>query len=303
MVNTKVKLATLTLDNPVIASSGTFGYGKEYAELYDLNILGAFSFKGTTVLPRIGNPTPRIAEADDGILASIGLQNPGMRHVIEHELPEIKKYYNKKVIANVSGFCVDDYVTLCENFGKEEQVGILEVNVSCPNVKGGLAIGSSCENVYAVAKAVKQVTDKPIFMKLSPNVSDIASIAKAAEEGGADGISLINTLTGMRINLKTKKPIIANKIAGYSGKALFPIALRMVYQVYDAVKIPIIGIGGVSTADDVIEMMLAGATAVGVGAANLVDPYACKNIIESLPAAMQKYGISDLSSIIGLAHA
>lgn len=303
MVNTKVKLATLTLDNPVIASSGTFGYGKEYAELYDLNILGAFSFKGTTVLPRIGNPTPRIAEADDGILASIGLQNPGMRHVIEHELPEMKKYYNKKVIANVSGFCVDDYVTLCENFGKEEQVGILEVNVSCPNVKGGLSIGSSCENVYAVAKAVKQVTDKPIFMKLSPNVSDIASIAKAAEEGGADGISLINTLTGMRINLKTKKPIIANKIAGYSGKALFPIALRMVYQVYDAVKIPIIGIGGVSTADDVIEMMLAGATAVGVGAANLVDPYACKNIIESLPAAMQKYGISDLSSIIGLAHA
>lgn len=303
MVNTKVKLATLTLDNPVIASSGTFGYGKEYAELYDLNILGAFSFKGTTVLPRIGNPTPRIAEADDGILASIGLQNPGMRHVIEHELPEMKKYYNKKVIANVSGFCVDDYVTLCENFGKEEQVGILEVNVSCPNVKSGLAIGSSCENVYAVAKAVKQVTDKPIFMKLSPNVSDIASIAKAAEEGGADGISLINTLTGMRINLKTKKPIIANKIAGYSGKALFPIALRMVYQVYDAVKIPIIGIGGVSTADDVIEMMLAGATAVGVGAANLVDPYACKNIIESLPAAMQKYGISDLSSIIGLAHA
>ena len=303
MVNTKVNLSGWELDNPVIPASGTFGYGKEFAELYDINILGTFSFKGTTVEPRFGNPTPRIAESDTGIINSIGLQNPGMEHVIAHELPEMKKFFRKKVIANVSGFSVDDYVKLCEAFGKQKQVGILEVNVSCPNVNGdGLPIGTSCDNVYDITKAVKNVTDKPIYVKLSPNVTDIAAIARSAEEAGADGISLINTMTGMRINLKTMRPIIAKKIAGYSGRALFPVALRMVYQVYEAVKLPIIGIGGVSSAEDVLEMMMAGATAVGVGAANLLDPYASKTIIEDLPAVMQKYKISNLSDIIGGAH-
>lgn len=303
MVNTKVNLSGWELDNPVIPASGTFGYGKEFAELYDINILGTFSFKGTTVEPRFGNPTPRIAESDTGIINSIGLQNPGMEHVIAHELPEMKKFFRKKVIANVSGFSVDDYVKLCEAFGKQEHVGILEVNVSCPNVNGdGLPIGTSCDNVYEITKAVKNVTDKPIYVKLSPNVTDIATIARSAEEAGADGISLINTMTGMRINLKTMRPIIAKKIAGYSGRALFPVALRMVYQVYEAVKLPIIGIGGVSSAEDVLEMMMAGATAVGVGAANLLDPYASKTIIEDLPAVMQKYKISNLSDIIGGAH-
>ena len=303
MVNTKVNLSGWELDNPVIPASGTFGYGKEFAELYDINILGTFSFKGTTVEPRFGNPTPRIAESDTGIINSIGLQNPGMEHVIAHELPEMKKFFRKKVIANVSGFSVDDYVKLCEAFGKQEQVGILEVNVSCPNVNGdGLPIGTSCDNVYDITKAVKNVTDKPIYVKLSPNVTDIAAIARSAEEAGADGISLINTMTGMRINLKTMRPIIAKKIAGYSGRALFPVALRMVYQVYEAVKLPIIGIGGVSSAEDVLEMMMAGATAVGVGAANLLYPYASKTIIEDLPAVMQKYKISNLSDIIGGAH-
>ncbi|HIW05179.1 MAG TPA: dihydroorotate dehydrogenase [Firmicutes bacterium] len=303
MVNTKVNLSGWELDNPVIPASGTFGYGKEFAELYDINILGTFSFKGTTVEPRFGNPTPRIAESDTGIINSIGLQNPGMEHVIAHELPEMKKFFRKKVIANVSGFSVDDYVKLCEAFGKQEEVGILEVNVSCPNVNGdGLPIGTSCDNVYDITKAVKNVTDKPIYVKLSPNVTDIAAIARSAEEAGADGISLINTMTGMRINLKTMRPIIAKKIAGYSGRALFPVALRMVYQVYEAVKLPIIGIGGVSSAEDVLEMMMAGATAVGVGAANLLDPYASKTIIEDLPAVMQKYKISNLSDIIGGAH-
>ena len=303
MVNTKVNLSGWELDNPVIPASGTFGYGKEFAELYDIDILGTFSFKGTTVEPRFGNPTPRIAESDTGIINSIGLQNPGMGHVIAHELPEMKKFFRKKVIANVSGFSVDDYVKLCEAFGKQEQVGILEVNVSCPNVNGdGLPIGTSCDNVYDITKAVKNVTDKPIYVKLSPNVTDIAAIARSAEEAGADGISLINTMTGMRINLKTMRPIIAKKIAGYSGRALFPVALRMVYQVYEAVKLPIIGIGGVSSAEDVLEMMMAGATAVGVGAANLLDPYASKTIIEDLPAVMQKYKISNLSDIIGGAH-
>lgn len=303
MVNTKVNLSGWELDNPVIPASGTFGYGKEFAELYDINILGTFSFKGTTVEPRFGNPTPRIAESDTGIINSIGLQNPGMEHVIAHELPEMKKFFRKKVIANVSGFSVDDYVKLCEAFGKQEQVGILEVNVSCPNVNGdGLPIGTSCDNVYDITKAVKNVTDKPIYVKLSPNVTDIVAIARSAEEAGADGISLINTMTGMRINLKTMRPIIAKKIAGYSGRALFPVALRMVYQVYEAVKLPIIGIGGVSSAEDVLEMMMAGATAVGVGAANLLDPYASKTIIEDLPAVMQKYKISNLSDIIGGAH-
>ena len=285
MVNTKVNLSGWELDNPVIPASGTFGYGKEFAELYDINILGTFSFKGTTVEPRFGNPTPRIAESDTGIINSIGLQNPGMEHVIAHELPEMKKFFRKKVIANVSGFSVDDYVKLCEAFGKQEQVGILEVNVSCPNVNGdGLPIGTSCDNVYDITKAVKNVTDKPIYVKLSPNVTDIAAIARSAEEAG------------------TMRPIIAKKIAGYSGRALFPVALRMVYQVYEAVKLPIIGIGGVSSAEDVLEMMMAGATAVGVGAAILLDPYASKTIIEDLPAVMQKYKISNLSDIIGGAH-
>lgn len=303
MVNTSVCLSGWQLDNPVIPASGTFGYGKEFSELYDINVLGSFSFKGTTVEPRFGNPTPRIAESDTGIINSIGLQNPGMEHVLNYELPEMKKYFHKKVVANVSGFSVDDYVTLCEKFGKEEQVGLLEVNVSCPNVKaGGMALGTSCDNVYAIAKAVKQVTDKPVYMKLSPNVTDIVAIAKACEEGGADGISLINTMTGMRIDLKNKKPIIANKIAGYAGKALFPVALRMVYQVYQSVNIPIIGIGGVNSAEDVIEMMLAGATAVGVGTANLINPFVCKEIIENLSATMEKYGITNLKDIIGVAH-
>lgn len=303
MVNTKVTLSGWELDNPVIPASGTFGYGKEFAKLYDLNILGTFSFKGTTVQPRFGNPTPRIAESDAGILLSVGLQNPGMEHVLANELPELKKFFHKKVIANLSGFSAEEYVKLCEAFGREEQVGILEVNVSCPNVKaGGMAAGASCENVYAIAKAVKQVTDKPVYMKLSPNVTDIVAIAKACEEGGADGLSLINTTTGMRIDLKSKKPIIARKIAGYAGKALFPVALRAVYQVYEAVKLPIIGIGGVSCAEDVLEMMLAGASAVGVGTANLINPYACKEIIENLPRAMEKYGVENLQDIIGKAH-
>ncbi len=303
MVNTSVNLSGWELDNPVIPASGTFGYGKEFSELYDINILGTFSFKGTTVSARFGNPQPRIAESDTGIINSIGLQNNGMEHVLAHELPEMKKYFYKKVIANVSGFSIDDYVTLCERFGREEQVGLIEVNVSCPNVeKGGMAFGTSPENVYEVTKAVKAVTNKPIYVKLSPNVTDIVAIAKSAEDGGADGVSLINTMTGMRIDLKTKKPIIANKIAGYAGKGLFPVALAMVYKVYEAVNIPIIGMGGVSTAEDVIEMMLAGASAVQVGTANLINPYASKEIVEDLPRVMEKYKIEKLKDIIGGAH-
>ena len=299
MVNTKVTLSGWELDNPVIPASGTFGYGREFASLYPLDMLGTFSFKGTTVSPRFGNPTPRIAEWDAGIINSIGLQNPGMEHV----LAEMKEYFHKKVIANVSGFSVDEYVTLCERFGREEQVGILEVNVSCPNVRaGGMAHGTSCENVYAIAKAVKNVTDKPIYMKLSPNVTDIAAIAAACEEGGADGISLINTMTGMRIDPKTRRPVIANKIAGYSGKALFPVVNFSVPYACGRNPAPIIGMGGVSTAEDVIEMILAGATAVQVGAANLINPYACMEIIEALPVAMEKYRIENLNDIIGEAH-
>ena len=303
MASTKVTLSGWEIDNPVIPASGTFGYGKEFAEIYDINILGSFSFKGTTVEPRFGNPTPRIAESDTGIINSIGLQNPGMEHVISCELPEMKAFFHKKVIANVGGSCEEDYVKLCERFGKEEQVGLLEVNVSCPNVKaGGMALGTSAESVYRVTKAVKAVTEKPVYLKLSPNVTDIVSIAKAAEEGGADGVSLINTMTGMRIDLKTRRPIIANKIAGYAGKGLFPVALRMVYQVYEAVKIPVIGMGGVSSAEDVVEMMLAGATAVEVGTANLIDPFACKKIVEDLPRVMEKYHIENLKEIIGASH-
>ena len=303
MVNTKVSLSGLELDNPVIPASGTFGFGYQFAELYDINILGSFSFKGTTREPRFGNPTPRIAECPNGMINSVGLQNPGIDKVISEELPKLKKCFNKKVIANISGFSVDEYAYCCERIDKEEQVGLIEVNVSCPNVhNGGMAFGTSARAAAEVTKAVKAVTTKPVYIKLSPNVTDIVEIAKACEDAGADGISMINTLLGMRIDLRTKKPVIANKMGGFSGAAIFPVALRMVYQVYEAVKVPIIGMGGVSSADDVIEMMLAGATAVQVGAANLVEPYACKNIIEELPKTMEKYKIDDLTSIIGGAH-
>ena len=302
MVNTKVTLSGWELDNPVIPASGTFNFGKEFAEFYDINMLGTFSFKGTTREPRFGNPTPRIAETPRGMINSVGLQNPGIHAVIDHELPELKKIFNKKVIANISGYSVEEYVYCCQLIDKEEQVGIIEVNVSCPNVHGGgMAFGTDPKNVYEVTKAVKAVTTKPVYIKLSPNVTDIVEIAKAAEAGGADGISLINTLLGMRIDLKSKKPIIANKMGGFSGPAIFPVALRMVYQVAHAVNIPVIGMGGVSSAEDVIEMMMAGATAVQVGAANLVNPYACKEIIEDLPRVMEKYGIKDLNDIIGIA--
>ena len=303
MVNTKVSLCGIEIDNPVIPASGTFGFGYEFAELYDINILGTFSFKGTTRDPRFGNPTPRIAECASGMLNAVGLQNPGVEKVISEELPKLAKVFNKKVMANVSGFALEDYVYTCEKLDKEEQVGWLEVNISCPNVHGGgMSFGTSPESAYEVTKAVKAATKKPVIIKLSPNVTDIASIAAACENAGADGISMINTLMGMRINLKTRKPVIANKTGGYSGPAILPVALRMVYQVYENVKIPIVGMGGISTAEDVIEMMLAGATAVEVGAANLIEPYACKNIIEELPIAMEKYGIKDLNEIIGGAH-
>lgn len=303
MVSTRVDLSGLELDNPVIPASGTFGYGYEFAELYDINILGSFSFKGTTKEPRFGNPTPRIAECSMGMINSVGLQNPGIDKVISEELPKLKKCFNKKVVANISGFSVDEYAYCCEKIDKQEQVGIIEVNVSCPNVhNGGMAFGTSAEAAAEVTKAVKAVTRKPVYIKLSPNVTDIVSIAKACEEAGADGISMINTLLGMRIDLRTGKPVVANKMGGFSGAAIFPVALRMVYQVYEAVNIPIIGMGGVSSAEDVIEMMLAGATAVEVGAANLVEPFACKNIVESLPEVMKKYKIEDLKSIIGGAH-
>ena len=300
MVNTKVTLSGWELDNPVIPASGTFNFGKEFADFYDINMLGTFSFKGTTREPRFGNPTPRIAETPMGMINSVGLQNPGIHAVIEHELPELKKIFNKKVIANISGYSVEEYVYCCQLIDKEDQVGIIEVNVSCPNVHGGgMAFGTDPKNVYEVTKAVKAVTTKPVYVKLSPNVTDIVEIAKAAEAGGADGISLINTLLGMRIDLKTKKPVIANKMGGFSGSAIFPVAVRMVYQVANAVKIPVVGMGGVSCAEDVIEMMMAGATAVEVGAANLINPYACRDIIRDLPAAMAKYKIDNLSDIIG----
>ena len=303
MVDLSVNLSGLTLDNPVIPASGTFGFGYEFAELYDINILGSFSFKGTTRDPRFGNPTPRIAECESGMINSVGLQNPGVEKVIAEELPKLKKCFHKPVIANVSGFSLDEYVTCCEKLDKEEQVGILEVNISCPNVHGGgMSFGVCSDSAFEVTKAVKAVTTKPVYIKLSPNVTDITEIAAACEEAGADGLSLINTLLGMRIDLKTKKPVVANKMGGFSGKAIFPVALRMVYQVYEKVNIPIIGMGGVSSAEDVIEMMLAGASAVQVGAANLVNPYACRDIIESLPAAMEKYNIQTLKEIIGGAH-
>ena len=295
-----VELCGITLDNPVIPASGTFGFGYEFAELYDINCLGTFSFKGTTKDPRFGNPTPRIAECTAGMINAVGLQNPGVEKVISEELPKLAECFHKPVMANVSGFAVEDYAYTCEKLDKEEQVGWLEVNVSCPNVHGGgMSFGTNPEAAAEVTRAVKAVTTKPVIIKLSPNVTDIVSIAKACEEAGADGISLINTLLGMRIDMRRRAPIIANKMGGFSGSAIFPVAVRMVYQVAHAVNIPVVGMGGVSTAEDVIEMMMAGATAVEVGAANLVDPYACKRIIDDLPTAMAKYGIDNLADIIG----
>ena len=304
MVKTNVTLCGLELDNPLIPASGTFGYGYEFAELYDINLLGTFSFKGTTGEARFGNPTPRIADCPSGMINAVGLQNPGVDAVISTELPKLAKCFHKPVMANVCGSSVEEYVMVAEKLAKCEQVGWLEVNISCPNVKhGGLAFGTDPNAAAEVTRAVKAVAgDKPVIMKLSPNVTDIVSIAKACEAAGADGLSLINTMLGMRIDLNRKKPIIANKMGGFSGSAIFPIALRMVYQVYEAVNIPIIGMGGVSSARDVIEMMLAGATAVGIGAANLVEPFICKQIIEELPAVMEQYKIESLSDIIGKAH-
>ena len=303
MVNTKVNLSGITLDNPVIPASGTFGYGYEFAHWYDINCLGTFSFKGTTKDPRFGNPTPRIAECTAGMINAVGLQNPGVDAVIAHELPLLAECFHKPVMANVSGFSIEDYAYTCEKLDPQPQIGWLEVNISCPNVHGGgMSFGTSPEAAAEVTRAVKAVTTKPVYIKLSPNVTDIVSIAKACEEAGADGISMINTLMGMRIDLKTKKPVIYNKSGGFSGPAIKPVALSMVYRVYEAVNIPIIGMGGLSTAEDVVEMMLAGATAVEIGAANLIDPCAAKNIIDDLPRVMEKYGITNLQDIIGGAH-
>ena len=296
----KVTLCGIEMDNPIIPASGTFGFGYEFAELYDINMLGTFSFKGTTLNPRFGNPTPRIAECNAGLINAVGLQNPGIHKVIAEELPKLKKVFNKPVMANVSGFSVEDYAYTCEKLDKEDQIGLLEVNISCPNVKhGGMSFGTDPGSASEVVRAVKRVTSKPVFIKLTPNITDITVMARACEDAGADGISLINTLLGMRIDLKTKKPVIANKMGGFSGSAIFPVAVRMVYQVANAVNIPIVGMGGVTTAEDVIELMLAGASAVEVGAANLVNPYACRDIINDLPRAMDKYGINNLSDIIG----
>ena len=300
MGSLSVDLCGIRLDSPIIPASGTFGYGYEFAELYDINCLGTFSFKGTTRDPRFGNPTPRIAECTGGMINAVGLQNPGVEKVISHELPLLKQCFHKPVMANVSGFCVEDYAYTCQMLDKQEQVGWLEVNVSCPNVHGGgMSFGTSPEAAAEVTRAVKAVTTKPVILKLSPNVTDIVAIAKACEEAGADGISLINTMLGMRIDLRTRKPVIANKMGGFSGPAIFPVAVRMVYQVANAVKIPVIGMGGVSSAEDVVEMMLAGATAVEVGAANLVNPYICRDIIQDLPRVMEKYKIHNLNEIIG----
>ena len=303
MVNTQVTLCGISLDNPVIPASGTFGFGQEFAALYDINCLGTFSFKGTTLHPRFGNPLPRIAECPSGMLNAVGLQNPGVKHVKEVELPALAKIFHKPVMANVSGFSVSEYVSVVEQLSDVEQIGWFEVNISCPNVHGGgMSFGTCPDAAAEVTRAVRAVTKKPLIIKLSPNVTDIASIAKACEDAGADGISLINTLLGMRMDLRTRKPLLANTTGGYSGPAVFPVAVRMVYQVYDAVKIPIVGMGGVSSAEDVLEMMLAGATAVEVGAANLVDPYASKKIVEALPQVMEQYGIKSLTEIIGAGH-
>ena len=299
----KVSLCGITLDNPVIPASGTFGYGYEFAELYDINRLGTFSFKGTTRQPRFGNPTPRIAECTSGMINAVGLQNPGVEAVISRELPRLAQCFHKPVMANVSGFSVEDYAYTCQQLDAQPQVGWLEVNVSCPNVHGGgMSFGTQPEAAAEVTRAVKAVTKKPVIIKLSPNVTDIVSIAKACEDAGADGISLINTMLGMRIDLKRRKPVIANTMGGFSGPAIFPVAVRMVYQVSQAVSIPVVGMGGVQSAEDVLEMMLAGATAVEVGAANLVNPFASLDIVNELPAAMEKYGINDLNEIIGGAH-
>ena len=303
MVNTQVTLCGISLDNPVIPASGTFGFGQEFAALYDINCLGSFSFKGTTLHPRFGNPLPRIAECPSGMLNAVGLQNPGVKHVKEVELPALSKIFHKPVMANVSGFSVSEYVSVVEQLSDVEQIGWFEVNISCPNVHGGgMSFGTCPDAAAEVTRAVRAVTKKPLIIKLSPNVTDIASIAKACEDAGADGISLINTLLGMRMDLRARKPLLANTTGGYSGPAVFPVAVRMVYQVYDAVKIPIVGMGGVSSAEDVLEMMLAGATAVEVGAANLVDPYASRNIVEALPRVMEQYGIKSLAEIIGAGH-
>jgi dihydroorotate dehydrogenase (NAD+) catalytic subunit len=298
-----VELCGIELDNPVIPASGTFGYGYEFADIYDINCLGTFSFKGTTAEERFGNQTPRIAESPSGCVNAVGLQNPGVDKVISRELPALKKVFRKPVMANVSGFSLDEYVRVCEKLDKEDQVGWLEVNISCPNVHGGgMSFGTDPKAAAEVTRAVKAVTAKPVIMKLSPNVTDIAAIAKACEDAGADGVSLINTIMAMRIDIKRRKPILGNITGGLSGKAVFPVALRMVYQASKALSIPVVGLGGVSTAEDVIEMMMAGASAVQVGAANLIDPWACKKIIEDLPAALDKLGIKDIKDIIGAAH-
>ena len=302
-MNTKVTLCGIPMDTPIIPASGTFGYGREFADLYDINILGTFSFKGTTRSGRTGNPTPRIAECPSGMLNAVGLQNPGIDHVLAHELPQMNTYFHKPVMANVSGFSLEEYVEVCQKLDDQEQVGWLEVNISCPNVHGGgMSFGTDPKSAAEVTRAVKTVTTKPVIVKLSPNVTDIAAIAKACEDAGADGISLINTVMGMRIDPMRRRPLLANTTGGMSGPAIFPLAVRMVYQVYKAVSIPIVGMGGVTRAEDVIELMLAGATAVEVGAANLVDPFVCKNIIESLPRVMEQYHIENLTDIIGGAH-
>lgn len=299
----ETSLSGMTLDNPVIAASGTFGFGAEFAELYDINILGSFSFKGTTGEARFGNPTPRIAECPAGMLNAVGLQNPGIDHVIAEELPRMKEYFKKPVIANIGGFSVEEMAENCRKIDREDSVGLIEVNISCPNVRhGGMGFGTSPEMAATITRAVKAVTTKPVYIKLSPNVTDIVSIALACEEAGADGISMINTMLGMRIDLARRRPILANKMGGYSGPGIYPVALRMVYQVYDAVRIPIIGMGGISSAENVIEMMMAGASAVQIGAANLVDPYICRDIVRDLPRVMDLYGINTLKEIIGGAH-
>ncbi len=301
MSDTKVLLSGLELDNPVIPASGTFGYGNEFKDFYDINILGSFSFKGTTREARFGNPTPRIAECEAGMINAVGLQNPGIDRVIEEELPRLRTFFHKPVIANISGFSIEEYAYCCERIDKEEQVGIIEVNVSCPNVRhGGMSFGTSPEAAAEVTRAVKAVTTKPVYIKLSPNVTDIVSIAKACEEAGADGLCLINTMLGMRIDLQRRRPVIANTMGGFSGSAIFPVAVRMVHQVSKACGVPVMGCGGVTTARDVIEMMMAGATAVQVGAANLKNPYAAKEIIEQLPVEMERLGIERLSDIIGI---
>jgi len=303
MVNMKVSLGGVELDNPIIPASGTFGYGYEFADIYDLNCLGSLAMKGTTLEERFGNPTPRIAECTSGIINSVGLQNPGIDHVIAEELPKLRACFSKPIIANISGFSVEEYAICCEKISAEPQIGLIEINVSCPNVhNGGMSFGTDPKSIAAVTAAVKKVSKVPVFIKLTPNVTDVVELARACADAGADGISMINTILGMRIDLKTRKPVLANRMGGFSGPAVFPVALRMVYQVYEAVQLPIIGIGGIASAEDVVEMMLAGASAVEVGAMNLVNPYACREILAALPEAMRKYGVDSLADIVGGAH-